>query len=76
MSLNIKIFLLIKNDFVDSLREIMPDNLCKTNIDSLLCNENDFFIYNMKTIKPRQFPDLRIFYVNNFSVYTSIAIEV
>ena len=56
--------------------KIMPNNKYKANIDSLLCNEIYFFIYDMKKTKPGQFPDPKMFYVNNFQVCTSVAMEV
>ena len=33
-------------------------------------------MYNMKTIEPGQFPDLEKFYIDNFQVCISVAIEV
>lgn len=67
-SLNIEISMLIKEDFVDSITRIMSDNRCKAKIDSLLYDETHFFMYNMKTTKPRQFPDLGMFHIDNFQV--------
>lgn len=66
----------IKKEIIDSLVRIMLNNKCKTNIDSLLCNRTYFFTYDMKTTKPRQFSDLKMFRVNNFQVCTSVALEM
>ena len=54
----------------------MLNDECKANVNSLLYNGTYFFMYNVKTIKPGQFPDPEMFYVNNFQVYTSVAIEL
>lgn len=68
--------MLIKKNFVNFLVRIMPDNESKANVDSLLYNGTYLFTYDGKTIESEQFPDLEIFYVNNFQVYTSVAIEM
>ena len=54
----------------------MLDNKYKVNIDFLFCNKTYPFIYHMKTTKLGQFPDLSIFFINNFQVCTIVAIEV
>ncbi len=66
----------IKKDFVDSLVRIIPDDECKANVDSLLCDGTYPFTYDVKTTKPGQFPDPGIFHVNNFQICTSVAVEV
>lgn len=67
-SLNTKIFMSIIKDFDDSMMRIMPSNVCKANVDSLLCDGTYLFMYDVKITEPRQSPDLGIFYVNNFQV--------
>ncbi len=54
----------------------MLDNECKANIDSLLCNKTSSFTYDVKITELGQLPDLEIFYIDNFQVYTSVAMEV
>ncbi len=51
-SLDTEISMSIKKDFVDSLVRIMPDNECKANVDSLLCDDTYPFTYNVKTTEP------------------------
>ncbi len=75
-SLNTKISISIKKDFVDSLVRIIPDDECKANVDSLLCDGTYPFMYDMKITKSGKFPDPGMFYVNNFQVCTSVAMEV
>ncbi len=76
-SFDTEISMSIKKDFVDFLVRIMPDNEYKeANVDSLLCDGIYPFTYDVKTTEPRQFPDSGMFYVNNFQVCTSVAIEV
>ncbi len=55
---------------------IMSDNKYKANVDSLFCNWTYSFIYNVRTTELGQFLNLRIFYINNFQVCTSIAVDV
>ena len=55
---------------------IMPNNECKVNVDSLLCNGTYPFTYDVKTTEPGQFTDPKIFHVNNFQVFISVIIEV
>ncbi len=76
MSLNTKRSMLHKKNFVDSMMKIIPDNMCKANVDSLLYYGIYPFIYDVKTTELGQFPDPEIFYVNNFQVYTSVTIEL
>ena len=66
----------IKKDLIDFLGRIMPDNECKDNVDSLLCDGTYFFTYNVKTTEPGQFSDPEMFHINNFQVYISVAIEM
>ncbi len=66
----------IKKYFVDSLVRIIPDDECKANVDSLLCDGTYPFTYDVKTTEPRQFPDPGMFHVDNFQVCTSVAVEV
>lgn len=66
----------IKKDFINSLVRIILYNEYKANIDSSVCNGTYFFLYDVKTTKLGQFPDLRIFYVNNFQFCTSVTAEV
>ncbi len=54
----------------------MPDDKCKANVDFLHCDETYPFTYDVKTTELGQFPDLKIFHVDNFQVCTSVAIEV
>ena len=68
--------MLIKKDFIDFLVRLMPDNECKVNVYSLLYNKTNLIIHNMKTTEPKQFPDPEIFYIDNFQVCTSVAVEV
>lgn len=68
--------MLIKKNCVDSLVRIISNKKCKPNIDFLLCDETYSFTYDVKTTKPGQFPDLRIFYINNFQVCINIVIEM
>ncbi len=75
-SLDIDISMSIKNDFVDTLVRIMPDDECKANVDSLLCDKTYLFMYDIKTTEPGQFPDPEMFHVNNFQVCTSVAMEM
>ncbi len=75
-SLGTEIFMSIKKDFVDSLIRIMPEDECKANVDSLLCNGTYPFTYDVKTTEPGQFPTPGIFYVDNFQVCTSVAVEM
>ena len=75
-SLDTEISMSVKKDFVDSLVKIIPDDKCKVNVNSLLCNRTYSFTYDMKTTKPEQFSDPEIFHVDNFQVCTSIAVEV
>ncbi len=66
----------IKKDFIHSMVRIIPDNECKANVDSLLYNGTYSFTYDVKTIELGQFPDLGIFYINNFQVCTSVVVEM
>ncbi len=75
-SLDIEISMLIKKDFVDSLVRIMLDNECKANDNSLLCDGTYHFMYDVKITEPGQFPDPKIFHINNFQVCTSVAVEM
>ncbi len=68
--------MLVKNDFVNSMVRIIPDDKSKANIDFLLCDGTYPFTYNIKTTEPEQFPDSEIFHVNNFQVCISVAVEV
>ncbi len=54
----------------------MPNKKCKTRVKDLLCNGTYPFMYDVKTTKPGKFPDPEIFYVDNFQIGTSVAIEV
>lgn len=54
----------------------MLDKKCKANVNSLLCNKTYPFMYNMKITEPKQFPDLEKFYIDNFQVFTSVAVEM
>lgn len=65
-SLNTKLFILVKKEFVDTLVKIILDNNCKTKFKSLLCDGTYFFTYDVKITKLGKFPDLEIFYVDNF----------
>ncbi len=73
---NTEISMLIKKDFVDALVRIISDDECKANVDSLLCNGTYPFTYDVKTTEPGQFPDLKMFHVNNFQVCNNVAIEI
>ncbi len=75
-SLDTEISMSIKKNFVDSLVRIMPEDECKANVDSLLCDGTYLFTYDMKTTEPRQFPDPGMFHVNNFQVCISVTVEV
>ncbi len=66
----------IKKDFVDSLVKIMPDDECKANVDSLLCDGTYSFKYDVKTTELGQFLDPDMFHVDNFQVCTSVAVEM
>ncbi len=66
----------IKKDFVDLFVRIIPDNKCKANVDFLLCNKIYFFMYDVKTNEPGQFPDPGMFHVDDFQVCTSITVEM
>lgn len=66
ISLDIEIFISVKKAFVTSVVWIMLDNKCKINVDFLFYNRIYSFIYDTKTIEPRQFPDPKIFHVDNF----------
>ena len=65
-SLDTEISMLVKKNFVNSIVRTMLDDKCKIIIDSLLCNATYSFKYNVKTTEPEEFPDQRIFYVDNF----------
>lgn len=58
--------MLVKKFFIDFIVKIMLDNKGKVNIDFLLCNEIYLFTYDIKTTKPRQFPDPKMFHIDNF----------
>ncbi len=75
-SLDTEISMSIKKDFVDSLVRIMPDNECKVNVDSIICDYTYSFTYDVKITEPGQFPDPDMFHVDNFQVCTSVAMEV
>lgn len=68
--------MLVKKEFIDPIVKIMPDDEGKVQVESLFCNGTYSFMYDVKITKPRQFPDLRVFHVNNFQVDTSVAVEV
>lgn len=76
INLDTNISILIKKNFVDSIMRIMLDNKCKVNNNFLLCNGTYFFIYNVKTTEPRHVPDPKIFHVDNFQIFTNVAIKV
>lgn len=58
------------------MMRIILNNKCKANINSLFYNRTYSFMYDVKTTKLGQFLDPKIFYVNNFQISTSVAIEV
>ncbi len=68
--------MLVKKDFADFMIRIMSDDKCKANINSLLYNETYFFTYDVKMTEPGQFPDLKMFYIDNFQVCISFAMEI
>ncbi len=65
-SLNTKISMLVKKEFVDAPVKIIPDNKYKIKVKNLLCNGTYSFTYDVKTTKPSKFSDSRIFHVDNF----------
>lgn len=65
-NLNEELSILVKKKFVNALVKIMLNNNCKTKVKSLLCNRTYPFTYDVKTTKPGKFPDLKMFYVDNF----------
>lgn len=75
-SLDTKISMSIKKNLIDFIVKIMSDHKCKTNVDSLLCDEILFFMYDVKTTKPEQFPDSEIFYVDSFQVCTGVTVNM
>ena len=75
-SIDIEIFMLVKKNFVDFIMRIIQNNKGKVNINFSLCDESYLFTYYVKTNELRQFPDLEIFYINIFQIFTSIAIEM
>ncbi len=76
VSLDTELSMSVKKEFVDALIKIMPNDECKTKIEGLLYDGTYPFTYDVKTIKPGEFPDPEVFYVDNFQVATSVAMEV
>lgn len=68
--------MLVKKEFVDFIVRIMSDDKCKANVDFLLHDGIYSFMYNIKTTELGQFPDLKIFHIDNFQVCTNIAIDM
>lgn len=56
--------------------KIMSNDKCKANVNFLLYNRIYCFMYNIKTTEPELFSDLGMFYIDNFQVCISIAMEV
>ena len=54
----------------------MLDNKYKASVNFLLYNKTYLFMYDVKTTEPGQFPNPKIFLVNNFQVCICIAVEV
>lgn len=54
----------------------MPNNKYKVNVKYLVYNKRYFFMYNIQVTELDQLINLRIFYIHNFEVTTSIAIKL
>ena len=67
--------MLVKKEIVNALVKIILDNKCKTKVEGLFCNKAYFFTYDVKITKPGKFPDPGIFYIDNFQIGTSVAVE-
>lgn len=72
-SLNTKISISIKKDFIDFMVKIMLDNEYRVNVESLLCDETYLFIYDVKTTELGQFPDFESF-ILTISRFASVLI--
>lgn len=68
--------ILINKALIDSIVQIMSKDESKVKMVFFLNDSTFLFTYNMKTTISSQFPNPRLFYINNFQADISMAIEI